>query len=172
MDAKPAEEKKPAAETGGADKSKPAAQKEPAEKKEAVAEKKPATPAKTPEEPAAPSRPGEAKPPLSPVHKPVEAKKGPSPRQKEWARNELAKLAAFNKVREVYDRLEDMMNQYEKKKVHYENATTHRAGEKPPAELDFAALAKQYGLSRGQTDLVSAKEVVRYDIGRSLVEGQ
>ena len=62
------------------------------------------------------------------------------------------------------------MNRYEKKKVHFENA--HRAGEKPPAELDFAALAKEYGLSRGQTGPVSAREADRYDIGRSFVEGQ
>ena len=155
---------------------------------EAAAVKKPATPdAKagqtpaTPPElvPARPTRPGEPKKEEQEPAKEVPAKEtAPSkpsppkgvltPRLKELIRDRLAERKATEKIDAVFAPLETLMNEWQRKKVRY--GRKHQPDEKPPADLDFAALAKAKGLRGRQTPLISAIDASEYAIGKSLVE--
>ena len=78
---------------------------------------------------------------------------------------------AGKKIADVFDRLEEKMDHYQKQKVRWDNAAKHRPGDQPPTPLDFAALAKANDLTSGQTGLDSAAEIADEPLGSSLVNG-
>lgn len=79
---------------------------------------------------------------------------------------------AHQKVSEVFDILKAKMKQYQDSYVLYEVNRESNPSAKPPKELDFEALARQYRLgsdSMGVPDPVSPLDAGKFDIGRSYV---
>jgi len=160
---------------------------EPAPKPEKPAPKaeepatKPEEPAPKPPEPSAPGaepQPPAAEPPAAPpVASPPAGPKLSMPQTREAmlaspiGKMLRARLAA-EKMQAVLTKLEEKMQDYRKDRNRYETEKTRNLRTEPPAELDFAALARQYpGVSDGRTPLVSPFEALDYDIGHSFVEG-
>ncbi len=100
--------------------------------------------------------------------KPAPPKKVLTPRMKDLIRRRLAEGKAMEKIDAVFARLESSMDEWRRKKLRY--AHQHQPGEKPPADLDFAALAKANGLTSRQTPLISAVDASEYAIGRSRID--
>ena len=92
-------------------------------------------------------------------------------RVKDAIRKQLAKQKAWKKIDTIFLGLEDLMNEYQRRKVKAENPSPHAAPAGAPTPLDFAALAKQYGLTSGRTKLLSDTEIVDENIGKSVIEG-
>ena len=178
-----ADEKKPA------DGKQAPAGKKPAEGKKAAEGKKPAETTKKavePLEPVTPERPvspeeakaakeaAEAK--AAKAAKAAEAKAAKEAEEarmkriKEAVRKRLALGKAWEKIDTIFVGLEDLMNEYQRRKVRYDNPGPRTVEHVPPAPLDFAALAKKYGLTSGQTKLVSDTEISPYDIANSIIE--
>jgi len=189
-DEKPADQVKPAAK----------ADKLPA-KAEQPAKKPPENPAPPKKEPApaatapAPAKP-EAKPATPPPAKapaaaekppvpavlpvlPAETKPGLAEATKKRIRQELA----WEKITKVFEGLREKMDDYRRERSAYDVAMIQRQNKKdeaaankplpalPPA-LDFDKLAKQYGLTAGETKLMSQWEAQGTGIGASFVSGR
>jgi hypothetical protein len=173
------EEEKPAekAATSG---SAPAATTPPAatEKKPAEvakpAEKKPVEEMKPAEEKKPAAKP--ATPPAA-VEKPAQPKGGMAEATKLRIRGEIAR----EKIQKAFDGLKAQMEQYRGQWSQYEVAMIPQRSKKegenegasaekplpPPPKLDFEKLAKENGLSTGQTKLMSAWEAQSLEIGIS-----
>ena len=115
----------------------------------------------------------ETKPEESPEAKAAKAAEAKEAleRVKDAIRKQLAKQKAWKKIDTIFLGLEDLMNEYQRRKVKAENPSPHAAPAGAPTPLDFAALAKQYGLTSGRTKLLSDTEIVDENIGKSVIEG-
>ena len=91
-----------------------------------------------------------------------------TPRLKKFIRGRLADRKATEKIDALFAPLETLMNEWQRKKARY--GRKHQPDEKPPADLDFAALAKANGLRSGATPLISAIDASEYAVGKSLIE--
>lgn len=136
------------------------------ESQPAAAESKPAADAKPAAEEAKPAA-GEAQP-ASP---PAEVKYEPLDKVKGVIRKELARTKAREALDKTIDELESIMRRYADELVlHEAQATPENKGVGAPAPPDFAALAKEHGLTAEDTGLVSAEQLrTQWDIGRSFI---
>ena len=173
------EGKKAAEEKKAAEGKKPAAEKKPAETtKKAVELLEPVTPERpvSPEEAKAAKEAAEAK--AAKAAKAAEAKAAKEAEEarmkriKEAVRKRLALGKAWEKIDTIFVGLEDLMNEYQRRKVRYDNPGPRTVEHVPPAPLDFAALAKKYGLTSGQTKLLSDAEISPYDVANSMIENR
>ncbi len=144
---------------------------------DAKAGKTPAAPPEPmPERPTRPSPPKEtvegkakeAPAAESPPSQPTPPKGVLTAGLKEIIRRELSRRKTTEKIDAVFAPLESLMNEWQRKKLRYGHK--HQPDEKPPADLNFAALAKANGLRSGQTPLISAVDASQYAIGRSRID--
>ncbi|MGW8257133.1 MAG: hypothetical protein ACWGMZ_06590, partial [Thermoguttaceae bacterium] len=80
-------------------------------------------------------------------------------------------LIAGQKIHEIFFKLSEEMHENGKKWRKYEAQKIKKLDVSPPPRLDFAALAKKYGLSAAQTGLVSKWDLHSFDIGSSYISG-
>jgi hypothetical protein len=176
-DEKPADQaKSPAqkpAEKAAAPKKEPAPATTPAPAKP---EAKPSSPPPTKAAPAsaAPTQPAPVAQP-----KPLEAKPGLAEATKKRIRQELA----WERITKVFEGLREKMDDYRRERSGYDVAMIQRQNKKDgavankalpplPPSLDFEKLAKQNGLTAGQTKLISQWEAQGLEIGASFVSGR
>lgn len=134
----------------------------------------PAQPEKKPEA----AKPAEKKPETAkPAEKKPEAtKSGMSEATKARIRREIAD----EKILKTFDGLRQKMDQFRTEWNKYEVATIQHRTKKgsadtaptPPAKMDFDKLAKDAGLTTGQSDLAPRWELQSSEIGASLVGGR
>lgn len=80
-------------------------------------------------------------------------------------------VVARGKIQEKFAQLQQIMEENGKKWRKYEAEKIQQKKAVTPPKLDFEALAKKFGLTAGQTGLISTWETQNFDIGLSLVEG-
>ncbi len=123
-------------------------------------------PAAKPSAPAAQPKPPEAKPGLAEVVK-----------------NRIRQELAWEKITTIFEGLREKMDQYHRDRSAYDVAMIQRqntkdeaAANKPlpplPPPLDFEKLAKQNGLTTGETKLVSQWEAQGLEIGSSFMQNR
>jgi hypothetical protein len=153
----------PAATTPGSPPSeKPTAEAAPPVKAEAL----PTVPAT--EKPATEQKPAADQTKTEPAAPPV--KYEPLEKVKGVIRKDLARTEARRQIDKALDELELAMRHYSDDLVLYESQGEPETKGAPPTPLDFAGLAKLYGVTAHETDLISAEEARdETDIGRSYI---
>ncbi len=108
-----------------------------------------------------------ASPTTAPVARPVEYE--PFEKVKDRCRHAVAAQKVDDRVSDAFSALRLMMDQYGRAIETYQRDISRGfANTKAPTPIDFAALAKQYGLDAEQTDLISQRDAYQNtDIGKS-----
>jgi hypothetical protein len=128
------------------------------------AEKPAAEPPKVEKSPAEGAK--TEKPAANPPAQPEKAEKA-KPVLSEKTKERIRAQAAREKIQTIFLQLQQKMEENGKKWRKYEAEKINKKAALPPPSLDFEGLAKKYGLSAGQTGLISNWEAQKFDIGSS-----
>jgi hypothetical protein len=129
-------------------------------------EKPAAEPPKTDNSPAAEAK--SENPTAGPQTQPEKAEKTKhalSEKMKDRIRAQIAREKISNIMLQLAQKMEENGKKWRK----YEAEKINKKATAPPPDLDFEALAKQFGVSAGQTGLISDWESRKFDIGSSYV---
>jgi hypothetical protein len=153
----------------------PAIQEKPVEvsKTPAIQEK----PMEEPKTPAIQEKPMEEPKTPASQEKPKEEKPGMAEATKSRIRREIAQEKMMKTFEGLREKMDQFRNEWSKYKVALLQEQNKKEGSQkklptPPAKLDFEQLAKENGLSTGQTDLISRWQAQSTPIGASLAGGR
>ena len=188
---KPDEEKKDVEEKKSDEEKKPSEEKKPDEEKKpegtlaverpspfmltALAEEEAAAkPQATAEEPAAKPQAAEdaEKPAEKSADKPAEKPEAAVDMVKKYIRKQITNEIVKERVAKMFTPLRDDMERYRRDWNNFDDARIRKGSKQvpEPAKLDFDAMAKEHGLTTGETGWITAMDAAGTEFGSSTVE--